>query len=230
MIAAPFSSSTANAASTRAPTISPLLPSCFVYGTLMSPEVLTCLIGRVPSMLHNVQLKNHSRHPVNGCVYPGVIPRNSSSVQGTTPLKSGATGIKMQSTGLIVEGVLLLDISPTELKYLDYFEEEGVDYTRTLVEVDVPYTNQNKRLLQSSNLLMQTPLSSSAEATTTSLLNSYLQVQTNAYIWARPHIDLDMSKSWHYDTFRREYLASYLENTVTPCRIEFEQMDKKGNE
>lgn len=196
----------------------------------MSSEVLTCLIGRVPSMLNNVQLKNHSRHPVKGCVYPGVIPRNPSSVQGKTPLKSSATGMNMQSTGLSVEGVLLLDISPRELKYLDYFEEEGVDYNRTLVEVDVPYTNQNKILLQSSNLLMQSPISSSAEATTTSLLNSYLQVQTNAYIWARPHTDLDMLKSWHYDKFRRDHLASYLENTVTPCRIEFEQSDKKGNE
>ncbi len=178
-------------------------------------------------MLHHVQLKKHSRHPVKGCVYPGVIPRDSSSSKGDTFQKSDVTTeMKITFTGDSVEGVLLLDISPMELKCLDYFEEEGVDYTRTLVEVDVPYTNENEKLLQSSNLLMQSPISPSAEPIARSEPKSYVKVQTNAYIWARHHTDLDVSKSWHYDLFRRDHLASYLENTVTPCRIEFEKMDK----
>jgi len=92
--------------------------SCFVYGTLMSEEVLSCLLGRIPSMLPRVVLKNHSRHPVRDRVYPGVIPSTSTSSS--------------------VEGVLLFDLSPLDMKLLDYFEEEGIDYKRTDVQVQIP--------------------------------------------------------------------------------------------
>ena len=78
----------------------------------MSEEVLSCLLGRIPSMLPRVVLKNHSRHPVRDRVYPGVIP---------STLTSSA-----------VEGVLLFDLSPLEMKLLDYFEEESIDYKRTM--------------------------------------------------------------------------------------------------
>ncbi|KAL7459497.1 hypothetical protein ACHAWC_011295, partial [Mediolabrus comicus] len=101
-----------------ASTASKTTSSCFVYGTLMSEEVLSCLLGRIPSMLPRVVLKNHSRHPVRDRVYPGVIP---------STLTSSA-----------VEGVLLFDLSPLEMKLLDYFEEESIDYKRTDVQVQIP--------------------------------------------------------------------------------------------
>lgn len=44
--------------------------TCFVYGTLMSEEVLHCLLGRIPQTLPQVMLQNHSRHPVREHVYP----------------------------------------------------------------------------------------------------------------------------------------------------------------
>eukprot|EP00985_Skeletonema_marinoi_P024488 scaffold17055_cov73-Skeletonema_marinoi.AAC.1 len=92
--------------------------TCFVYGTLMSEEVLQCLLGRIPPMQPKVILQNHSRHPVRQHVYPGVIPSTSTSAS--------------------VEGTLLFDLSSLDLKLLDYFEEEGVDYKRTDVQVQIP--------------------------------------------------------------------------------------------
>lgn len=49
-------------------------------------------------------------------IYPGVIPKKGSAV----------------------EGVLLLDITSLELRCLDYFEEEGVEYKRSIVHVQTP--------------------------------------------------------------------------------------------
>jgi hypothetical protein len=41
-------------------------------------------------------------------------------------------------TSSAVEGVLLFDLSPLEMKLLDYFEEESIDYKRTDVQVQIP--------------------------------------------------------------------------------------------
>jgi hypothetical protein len=81
----------------------------------MSPEVLRELLGRIPAMLPGVTLSNHSRHPVLGRVYPGVIPSpRPDAIVGKIPTSSS------------VEGILLLDITPLELRRLDWFEEEGL--------------------------------------------------------------------------------------------------------
>ena len=232
----------------------------------MSPEVVSCLLGRVPPMLQKVILShNYCRHPVRGCAYPAVIPRAESRVLNTgltggenmldavdtnlgksdgnndagnteKPIVSG--GAKTSS----VEGVLLLDLSPLEMRYLDYFEEEGVDYTRSIVTVNVPCTNHNMELLLQSSTQQQQkqqPPPSSSQSTDPSsrlLQNSQTKIikdgsleewniiSTNAYIWARSHSELDKSAEWNYEAFRREELASYLETIVKPCRIEMEKL------
>lgn len=150
----------------------------------MSEEVLSCLLGRIPSMLPRVVLKNHSRHPVRDRVYPGVIPSTSTSS--------------------FVEGVLIFDLSPLEMTLLDYFEEEGIDYKRTDVQVQIP------------------DVDTSIQSTLTENTNSDGSLATQAYMWCKHISTLDLPKDWDYANFRQQHLDWYLSSTVKPCRVEAE--------
>ena len=86
--------------------------SVFVYGTLMAPQVLKVLIGRVPEMLGPAILSNYRRHPVKEQVFPGMIPC---------------------SDGSSTAGLLLQNLSEDEIKVLDWFE--GDEYVRRDVKV-----------------------------------------------------------------------------------------------
>eukprot|EP00985_Skeletonema_marinoi_P008534 scaffold3892_cov177-Skeletonema_marinoi.AAC.1 len=130
--------------------------TCFVYGTLMSEEVLHCLLGRIPRMQPKVILQNHSRHPVRQHVYPGVIPSTSTSAS--------------------VEGALLFDLSSLDLKLLDYFEEEGVDYKRTDVQVQIPDVS-------SLDEDIQTLVTNNSNKDDNCLSSRILKTQ--AYIWLK---------------------------------------------
>ena len=176
-----------SAAAGKAP---PPTSCCFVYGTLMSSDVLQVLLGRVPTIIPNAILQNHSRHPVRGRVYPGVIP---------TPINTSSLSS--------VEGKLLLDITPLEMKYLDWFENEGVDYNRIKVQVMIPNNTSNENGEHDNN---------SEEQTTK-------QQQTNAYIWSLGTSKLDTSCDWDYNMFVEKHLEWYIENVVMPCRIEIEE-------
>ena len=173
MIAQSFSSAAASTAA-RAST-------CFVYGTLMSPDVLRVLLGRVPTMLPNARLHGHSRHPVRGMVYPGVIPVKNADSSG-------------------VEGVLLLDITSSEMKCLDYFEVEGTDYIRSNVEVEIPGRHDT------------------GDADT-----GKRTMKADAYIWTLGESKLDLSCGWDYDVFLQKHLEWYRETVVRPCRDEIER-------
>ncbi len=166
--------------------------TCFVYGTLMSEEVLHCLLGRIPPMLPKVILQNHSRHPVRRQVYPGVIPSTSTSAA--------------------VEGVLLFELSPIEVKLMDYFEEEGVDYKRTDVQVQIPDVT-------SLDEAIQTLVTNSDKDYD---LNARI-LKTQAYIWLKDTSALDITQDWNYEEFRRKHLDWYLQSTVKPCRDEAEK-------
>lgn len=91
----------------------------FVYGTLMSPQVLKVLLGRVPPLMEPAILKGRfRRHPVLEQVYPGlIVPYNDE----------GSSGIST------TRGMLLQEIKPHELQVLDWFE--GDDYEKHTVEV-----------------------------------------------------------------------------------------------
>ena len=153
--------------------------------------MLQVLLGRVPTIIPNAILHNHSRHPVRGRVYPGVIP----------------TPINTSSSLSSVEGKLLLDITPLEMKYLDWFENEGVDYNRLKVQVMIPNNTSNENGEHDNN---------SEEQTTK-------QQQTNAYIWSLGTSKLDTSCDWDYNMFVEKHLEWYIENVVMPCRIEIEE-------
>ena len=156
----------------------------------MSEEVLHCLLGRIPRMLPQVILQNHTRHPVRQHVYPGVIPSARTSAA--------------------VEGVLLYDLSSLEVKMLDYFEEEGIDYKRANVQVQIPDVN-----LMDENI--QTLLTNSIKVDD-NLSNRTLKTQ--AYIWLKDTDALDITQDWDFEDFKQNHLDWYLQYTVKPCRDE----------
>ena len=69
--------------------------SCFVYGTLMFPEVLKALINRVPRM-EPAAIHGYRRHRIRGQVFPGVVRAPGPDAR--------------------VPGLLLFDLAPRELE------------------------------------------------------------------------------------------------------------------
>jgi hypothetical protein len=168
----------------------------------MASEVVQALIGRLPHFIPGAVLHNHVRHPVMGHVYPAVIPANS--VQNEKDNNDYGTCDNKYS----VEGLLLLDLSPDEMKMFDYFEDEGVDYICKRVDVQLPQT-------------------AAVDGIDTSFLRKsaftegYNIIEANAYIWALGRDKLDITRLWDYDAFRKNSLDWYLESTVIPCRKSF---------
>jgi len=186
--------------------------TCFVYGTLMSPDVLRELLGRVPCTRPNAVLSNHIRHPVLGRVYPGVVPAPPTAGR---PPDDDSGGMPTTTTiNYSVEGILLLDITPLEMRCLDWFEEEGVDYVRSNVQVTVP-------LLRSFN---ENDGQSNENNNDGENYSNGVEIRdTNAYIWSLGSSKLDSSCDWDYGMFLRKHLDWYLETTVKPCRIAMEK-------
>ncbi len=192
--------------------------TCFVYGTLMSPDVLRELLGRVPRMRPNAVLSNHIRHPVLGRVYPGVIPAPPPPPPAGGPPDDDAGGGRMRTTMTIndsVDGILLLDITPLEMRCLDWFEEEGVDYIRSKVQVTVPLL----RSFNESNGQPNNENNNDGE----NYSDDVEIIDTNVYIWSLGSSKLDSSRDWDYGMFLRKHLDWYLETTVKPCRIAMEK-------
>jgi gamma-glutamylcyclotransferase (GGCT)/AIG2-like uncharacterized protein YtfP len=92
--------------------------SLFVYGTLMSPEVVNVLLGRVPPHEPAVLRGDFARHPVRSRVYPGMVFVNSRKNEGAAA----------------VHGLLYSQLSPSEMERLDWFE--GDTYKRIDVTVE----------------------------------------------------------------------------------------------
>ncbi|MFM8928779.1 MAG: gamma-glutamylcyclotransferase family protein [Betaproteobacteria bacterium] len=90
------------------------LSTCFAYGSLMWPDIMTRVCGREVSALQHTQawLHGHARHPVRGQDYPGLVPQ------------SGAQAL---------QGVLYTGLTPQDFQRLDAFE--GQEYERVPVEV-----------------------------------------------------------------------------------------------
>eukprot|EP00882_Tetradesmus_deserticola_P009645 GHRQ01010183.1.p1 GENE.GHRQ01010183.1~~GHRQ01010183.1.p1 ORF type:complete len:164 (+),score=28.61 GHRQ01010183.1:245-736(+) len=87
--------------------------TAFVYGTLMAPEVLQLLIKRVPKS-RAATLNGYARYRVKEQVFPAIIPAKSSSK---------------------VTGMVLMELSRSELDILDVYESE--EYYRAAVEPEV---------------------------------------------------------------------------------------------
>jgi len=109
--------------------------SIFVYGTLMAPEVVTTLLRRQPQAT-KACVEGYIRHPVINHVFPGLIACSQSH--------------KMT-------GILYQELSPQELKILDWFEDEEytrIDVTVNLIKEDES-SNVNTQLYLWTNPLTQ---------------------------------------------------------------------------
>ncbi|KAF6261215.1 Butirosin biosynthesis, BtrG-like protein [Scenedesmus sp. NREL 46B-D3] len=88
--------------------------TAFVYGTLMAPEVLQLLIKRVPKS-RAATLNGYARYRVKEQVFPAIIPAKQSESK--------------------VTGVVLMELSRSELDILDVYESE--EYYRAAVEPEM---------------------------------------------------------------------------------------------
>jgi gamma-glutamylcyclotransferase (GGCT)/AIG2-like uncharacterized protein YtfP len=102
-----------------ATTTMPSSSTLFVYGTLMAPEVMRAVVGRLPPS-SPATLVGYVRHPVRHQVYPGLIRTTNCDSDDTT-------------TSSKVLGLLYTDLQAEELQLLDDFED--VQYSRTPVDV-----------------------------------------------------------------------------------------------
>ena len=187
--------------------------SCFVYGTLMSPTVLEALIGRTPSMIQPAFLQNHARFPCRHFVFPGVVPLESRDkitympkpVSNRLPFPS-----ELDSIGsTYVEGVLLTDLTPEEVKVFDWYEDTA--YIRSIVSVWIPSTTSSCKGDELG--LMETSIST-----------TWKKQETNTYLWANPSSELDLDQDWDYQYFLQNKLEWYMENTVRPCRKQLDAL------
>jgi len=85
---------------------------CFTYGSLMCTDIMFGVAG-LALEYEAATLREHSRHPVAGETYPGMIP----------------------AAGAAVSGVLYRDVPPAALARLDAFE--GEQYLRLTVQVEL---------------------------------------------------------------------------------------------
>lgn len=182
-----------------APTTALTRRSLFVYGTLMAPEVMQSLVGRLPPLQAAV-LHGYTRHPVVGFCFPGII-KSSSSPSST------------------VAGLLYTDLTDYELEIMDWFED--VEYTRTNVVVTLCKHNDDNDDDDKNKTN-----DSKADALPTKLQN-HTTAATQVYVWTNPRQELSTTMMWDYERFRRNYLSDYLVHTVQPCRLEFERTTRQ---
>jgi gamma-glutamylcyclotransferase (GGCT)/AIG2-like uncharacterized protein YtfP len=133
--------------------ISSASSSLFVYGTLMSPQVLRVLIGRLPEMIDPATLKGYRRYPVKDQSYPGMVSGSAEDY---------------------VTGIILHELTESDLQVLDWFE--GDEYTRRSVQVQCGPTILTTQTYAWSNPVsdLDTRMDWSYETFCDSLLESYL--------------------------------------------------------
>ena len=109
--------------------------SVFVYGTLTHPQVVRTLLGRNPTASTTItnynkelfvgpiaRLEGYSRHPVRTRVFPGMIPcREEANTKNSNEDKD----VDLSTSSVL--GCVLLDVTPLELKLLDWFEADEYD-------------------------------------------------------------------------------------------------------
>jgi gamma-glutamylcyclotransferase (GGCT)/AIG2-like uncharacterized protein YtfP len=87
----------------------------FVYGSLMSPRVLACVIGHPHTNTCHAIAKGFHRYRIRDRTYPALC----TSVDAVEAVK----------------GVLVLELSKRDVEILDEFE--GSDYIRTAIKVSL---------------------------------------------------------------------------------------------
>ena len=179
---------------------------CFVYGTLMSEEVLQTLLGRLPEMDPRPAYlpPGYSRHPVKGRVFPGVI-RHPASRETTTTTTTTTTNNNVRTER--VEGILLSGISPEDWTILDWFEDTAYDRCSVPVSLQDPGA--------------ATPSDDDDDDDDNDVATEI--VDADVYLWTAGTEYLDLESSWDFEEFRTEKLPWYLRSTVRPCREEHDR-------
>jgi len=124
------------------------LSSVFCYGTLMAPEVIQTLIGRVPlSQSAHLCGSAFRRHPVRNHMFPGLI-----TVRSTDNSTANTTTERVQ-------GVLYRDLSVNEMQRLDWFEGDEYDKIPCTVElVDDDDDERNNEQVSTQVYLWANPI------------------------------------------------------------------------
>lgn len=86
----------------------------------MSPEVLSILIGRIPKIVAPAVARGYERHPVLNQVFPGMIASQQKK--------------KKKQKQKLTAGLVLVDLTETEIQVLDWFE--GDLYVRRAITVE----------------------------------------------------------------------------------------------
>mmetsp|Transcript_18157 Transcript_18157/g.43895 ORF Transcript_18157/g.43895 Transcript_18157/m.43895 type:complete len:329 (-) Transcript_18157:105-1091(-) len=227
-----------------------LLPT-FVYGTLMSSQVMETLIGRTleeedkknrirPAVLLNNPDQNiyYSRHPVRAQVFPAVVERtlagttaetaapSSTKATATTTTTTNTTS-SLLSKSSAVNGLLLPSdlLSQKEMNILDYFESDESDRRRVQVVVGVlPPTHDGSGGGGDDEHSDHPPSDEPHPRLKDDLLEV---VDAYAYVWRRSDLTtscLQVDQEWSFDEFQRRHLEWYLRQVVRPCRQEIEQL------
>jgi Gamma-glutamyl cyclotransferase, AIG2-like len=217
-----------------------MLPNLFVYGTLMAPEVVQTLIGRLPKQ-QPARLFGYRRHPVKSHVFPGLIAvaptsaglaaavtddsnansgsnsKISSSCNGIDSFPVASTTEKYGGTTAVTEGILYSGLTEEEMERFDFFEGSG--YTKRMCRVELMAgaaagAAEMDRGESEEDGGKDTP--SPIQTTTTALV----------YLWSNPVSELDVDQVWDYERFYKTKLEWYLDSTVRPCREEIDQDDQ----
>ncbi|KNC75953.1 hypothetical protein SARC_11532 [Sphaeroforma arctica JP610] len=99
----------------------------FVYGTLTHKPVLESVLGHVVGPQRRAVLCDHARFAVDGEIYPGLISKAGTSIEG-----------------------LVFDVSAEDIQILDEFE--GEEYVRTAVSVSLVEPNNTDTPENSSDI------------------------------------------------------------------------------
>lgn len=205
----------------------------FVYGTLMSEQVLRVLIGRKPPMVKPAFLWNHDRKNVLGQCYPAIVPSDSIATTTNNGDNNQIITTQERSSNKYVEGVLIFNLSKCEMKALDYFEAD--EYDKKLLKIWFQCSDmmscdnleeaihQNAALSNDGcghNILSDTEKRAmQSEKTKTTDINDWRYIEANVYVWADSETLLS-ANDWNYENFYTDHLDWYIENTVKPCRLD----------
>jgi hypothetical protein len=193
-VPAPVPSSTMIVPAAAAATANTMTQSLFCYGTLMAPAVTQTLLGRLPTSAKAVlQGSDFRRHPVRSQVYPGLVRVSGSNSNSNTAAAVAS-----------VDGIIYYDLSPTEIKVLDWYEDDD-DYTRTDCNVLVFLNNNDEKQAQQQH--------------------EQMIVKTQVYVWnTADDTHLHMDREWSFSEFEESSLEWFLEHTVRPCRQELDRL------
>jgi hypothetical protein len=168
------------------------MANCFVYGTLLFPEVLQALLNRQPKAAAAV-LRGFRRQSIRDQVFPGVIAATADSQVGAATLAPTARPPPppppppplfslISFHCLQVQGLILHDLSSEEMEIFDEFE--GDEYTKTEVRPE----------------LISGAAGSGGDAV----------VPCSVYVW-RHDLEPLLYGDWDPQGFREKHLDSYVQ-------------------